>query len=170
MSKTLLESKEEVLKLKNQLVEKLKDIIRDYLKERIKKNYSNYIDFLINKIKENIIFIDKPPKIVFFFNSKDFEYFTKNTIKLKNLCKNSIEIKKYPVEFIGGFKVILTQGVLSFDYSVDEIMNDNLSIIQHEFSNIISDSEINKIESSFEHFIQNQKKGISKFLETYDRI
>jgi len=53
---------------------------------------------------------------------------------------------------------------------VDDIINENLSIIQQEFSNIISDSEIKEIESNFENFIQNQKNGIKQYLENYDRI
>lgn len=170
LSKTLLKSKEEILKIKNQLVENLKIIIKDYLKKKIEKNYSNYINFLINQMKLNVDFIDKPPKIVILFNSKDYDYFKKNMNKLKNLFKNSIEIQKNPEDFIGGFKVILTSRDISFDYSVEDIINENLSIIQQEFSNIISDSEIKDIESNFENFIQNKKLGIEEYLGHYDRI
>ena len=170
LSKTLIDSKEEVLKIKNQLVEKLKNIIKNYLKDNIEDSYSNYINFLIHKIKENKDFIDKPSKIIILFNSKDFNYFNENTNKLKNLFKNAIEIKKDPHQSIGGFKVILANGDISVDYSVDDIINKNLSIIQQEFSNIISDSEIKEIESNFENFIQNQKKGIEQYLVNYDRI
>ena len=170
LSKTLIDSKEEVLKIKNQLVEKLKNFIKNYLKEKIEISYSNYINFLIDKIKENKNLIDKPPKMIIIFNSKDFNYFNENPNKLKNLFKNSIELKKDPHQSIGGFKVILAKGDISFNYSVDDIINENLSIIQQEFSNIISDSEIKEIESNFENFIQNQKKGIKQYLENYDRI
>jgi len=170
LSKTLLELKEDVLKLKNRLVEDLKIAFSEHLKNKIEKSHPKYIDFLIKQMKRNIDFIDKPPKIIILFNSKDYDYFKKNTTKLKNLFKNKIEIQKNPDEFIGGFKVLLASGDITFDYSVDDIMNENLSIIQQEFSNIISDSEINKIESNFENFIQNQKKGINKYLESYDRI
>lgn len=170
LSKILIDSKEEVLKIKNQLVEKLKNFIKNYLKEKIEGNYSNYINFLIDKIKENKNFIDKPPKIIIIFNSKDFNYFNENPNKLKNLFKNGIELKKDPRQSIGGFKLILANGEMSFNYSVDDILNENLSIIQQEFSNIISDSEIKEIESNFENFIQNQKKGIKQYLENYDRI
>jgi len=170
LSKILIDSKEEVLKIKNQLVEKLKNFIKNYLKEKIEGNYSNYINFLIDKIKENNNFIDKPPKIIIIFNSKDFDYFNKNPNQLKNLFKNGIELKIDPHQSIGGFKVILANGEISFDYSVDDILNENLSIIQQEFSNIISDSEIKEIESNFENFIQYQKKDIKQYLENYDRI
>jgi len=170
LSKTLIDSKEEVLKIKNQLVEKLKNFIKNYLKEKIEISYSNYINFLIDKIKENKNLIDKPPKMIIIFNSKDFNYFNENPNKLKNLFKNSIELKKDPHQSIGGFKVILANGEISFNYSVDDIINENLSIIQQEFSNIISDSEIKEIESNFENFIQNQKKSIKQYLENYDRI
>ena len=170
LSKTLIDSKEEVLKIKNQLVEKLKNFIKNYLKEKIEGSYSNYINFLIDKIKENKNFIDKPPKIIIIFNSKDFNYFNENPNKLKNLFKNGIELKKDPRQSIGGFKVILAKGEISFNYSVDDILNENLSIIQQEFSNIISDSEIKEIESNFENFIQYQKKDIKQYLENYDRI
>lgn len=170
LSKTLLDSKEEVLKIKNQLVEELKNFIKNYLKEKIEGSYSNYINFIIEKIKENKNFIDKPPKIIILFNSKDFNYFNENPNKLKNLFKNDIEFKKDPHQSIGGFKVILAHGDISFNYSVDDIINENLSIIQQEFSNIISDSEIKEIEINFENFIQNQKQGIKQYLENYDRI
>ena len=170
LSKTLIDSKEEVLKIKNQLVEKLKNFIKNYLKEKIEISYSNYINFLIDKIKQNKDFIDQPPKIIIIFNSKDFNYFNENPNELKNLFKNSIELKKDSHQSIGGFKVILANGEISFNYSVDDIINENLSIIQQEFSNIISDSEIKEIESNFENFIQNQKKSIKQYLENYDRI
>ena len=170
LSKTLLETKEDILKVKNQLVENLKNIIKDHLKKKIEKSHSNYINFLINQMERNKNFIDKPPKIVIFFNSKDFDYFKKNINKLKNLFKNNVEVKKNPEEFIGGFKAILANGNISFDYSVEDILNENLSIIQQEFSSIISESDIKDIESNFENLIQNQKLGIEKYLEKYDRI
>lgn len=170
LSKTLLDSKEEVLKIKNQLVEKLKNFIKNHLKDKIENSYSTYINFLIQKIKENKDFIDKHSNIIIFFNSKDFNYFNENTNKLKNLFKNAIEIKKDPHQLIGGFKVILANGEISFNYSVEDIINENLSIIQKEFSKIIADSVIKDIESNFENFIQNQKKGILQYLVNYDRI
>ena len=114
LSKTLIESKEEALEVKNHLVEELKNFIKNFLKEKIKKTYSNYIDFLFNKIKQNKHTIDKPPKVIFLFNSKDSDYFNKNINNLKNLFKNIIEIKEVSNEFIGGFKVIIADGDISF--------------------------------------------------------
>jgi len=170
LSETLLESKEKILDLKNRILDDLKNSINNLIKEKINKNYTNYINFLLDIFRSNKHFIDKSSKIVILFNSKDFDYFNKSSVKIKNLFKNEIEIQKYSEELIGGFKVQLFKGTIYYDYSIDNLINESSSSIQKKISTLVSDSEIKDIEHNFEEFIQNKKLGIEDYLKDYDRI
>jgi vacuolar-type H+-ATPase subunit E/Vma4 len=170
LSETLLESKEKILDLKNRILDDLKNSINNLIKEKINKNYTNYINFLLDLFKSYKHFIDKSSKIVILFNSKDFDYFNKSSVKIKNLFKNEIEIQKYSEELIGGFKVKLFKGTIYYDYSIDNLINESSSRIQKKFSKLVTDSEIKEIEHNFEEFIQNKKLGIKDYLKDYDRI
>ncbi|MFX0186970.1 MAG: V-type ATP synthase subunit E [Candidatus Hodarchaeota archaeon] len=170
LSETLLKSKEKILDLKNRILEDLKNSINHFIKEKINKNYTNYINFLLNIFRSYKSFIDKSSKIIILFNSKDFDYFSKSSVKIKNLFKNDIEIQKYSEELIGGFKVKLFKGTIYYDYSIDNLINESSSHIQKNFSTLVTDPEIKDIEHNFEEFIQNKKLGIKDYLKDYDRI
>lgn len=170
LSIMLLELKEKVLELKNNLIDELKKDVYSLIEEKINKNYSNYVNFLIDAITNQSNIIDKPPKIILLFNSKDYKYFTKNPSKLKKLFKTPVEIKNSSDEMIGGFKAILSGGNINYDYSINNLIEKNTSLIQKKFSKIISDSEIKEIEEKFEVFIKTQKLGITEYLKDYERI
>ncbi|MFX1388848.1 MAG: V-type ATP synthase subunit E [Promethearchaeota archaeon] len=170
LSTTLLEGKEKFLNLKNSLIKTLKNNLLNHLKNRINDNYMNYLDFLfnnINSIKNNI---DKPQAIEIIFNSKEYNYFIKNPEKLQGQFKNPVEINKDNIDFIGGFKVSLGTGVISYDYTIDNLIDKKSSFIQKEISQIIDDSEIKEIENKFNIFIQNQKSKIDEYIKQYDQI
>jgi vacuolar-type H+-ATPase subunit E/Vma4 len=154
--------------LKNKLLKELKNKIYELLKEKMNQFYSDYIKYLIDYITDNVDIIDKYKKIVLLLNSRDYNFFNKNPDEIKSLFKNSIEINKAPHEFIGGFKIILSDEEIFYDFSIDNIINKNLTFIQKELSKIVSESEIKEIEQEFERFIQEQKLGIEEYLRKYD--
>lgn len=170
LSTTLLKIKERFLNLKNGLVKELTNDLYQLIKEKINTNYDNYIKFLLETIKKNTYNLDKYKKITILFNSKDYNYFSKNLDKIQNLFNNSVEIKKNDTEIISGFKILLSGGRLNYDYSISNLIDKNSTYIEMEFSKIVSDSEIKEIEYKFENFIQNQKLVIKEYLKDYDRI
>ncbi|UCC18611.1 MAG: hypothetical protein JSV62_10950, partial [Promethearchaeota archaeon] len=114
--------------------------------------------------------IDKPQAIEVIFNSKDYNYFLQNSEKIQDLFKNPVEINKDKFDFIGGFKISLRSGLISYDYTIDNLINKKTSFIQSEISKIINDLEIKEIEKDFTLFIQNQKLKIVEYLKQYDQI
>ena len=154
--------------MKNKLLKELKNKIYELLKEKMNQFYSDYIKYLLDYITDNVDIIDKYKKIVLLLNSRDYNFFNKNPDEIKSLFKNSIEINKAPHEFIGGFKIILSDEEIFYDFSIDNIINKNLTFIQKELSKIVSESEIKEIEQEFERFIQEQKLGIEEYLRKYD--
>ncbi len=154
--------------MKNNLLKELKNKIYELLKEKMNQFYSDYIKYLIDYITDNVDIIDKYKKIVLLLNSRDYNFFNKNPDEIRRIFKNSIEINKAPHNFIGGFKIIVSDGEISYDFSIDNIINKNLTFIQKELSKIVSESEIKEIEQEFEIFIQEQKLGIEEYLRKYD--
>jgi len=165
-----LKIKERFLTSKNNLVADLTNELYQLIKEKINKNYENYLKFLLDTIKKNIDNLDKYQKITILFNSKDYNYFSKNLDKIQNLFNNSVEIKKNNIEIIGGFKILLNEGKINYDYSISNLIDKNSIYIEIEFSKNVSDSNIKEIEEQFEDFIQNQKLRIEGHLKEYDRI
>lgn len=170
LSSTLLELKEKELDLKNNLLRELENSIYELLKEKIKTKYEDYVKYLLDYFKDKIDFIDKPTKIELLFNYQDFAYFSKNSKKIDNLFKNSFVIKEAPGEFIGGFKVILSDGDISYDYSLDNLITKNSNYVQKKLFKILTETGIKEIERDFEEFIQTQKLGLEGHLKKYDRI
>ncbi|MFX1395236.1 MAG: hypothetical protein ACFFAH_16955 [Promethearchaeota archaeon] len=170
LSKTILELKERGLNLKSKLIEELKIDILKIIKERIKKNYSNYITFLLDSIKSEIQYIDKPPKVLIILNSIDYEFFNKNSKNINTFFTNKIELQKSDSDYIGGFKVIFSKEKILFDYSIDNIIEKNSILIQKEFSNVFDDSEIEDTGQKFINFIQNKKLGLEEYLKRYDQV
>ena len=170
LSSTLLELKEKELDLKNNLIWELENSLYELMKGKIESKYEDYVTYLLAYIKDKIDFIDKATKIELLFNSKDFAYFSKNSKKIDNLFKNSFVIKEALGEFIGGFKVILSDGDISYDYSLDNLITKNSNYIQKKLFDILTESGIKEIERNFEEFIQTQKLGLGGHLKKYDRI
>jgi hypothetical protein len=86
------------------------------------------------------------------------------------IFENPVEINKDQIDYIGGFKIALIGGVISYDYTIDTLINKNSSYIQMEISKIVNDSEIKTIEKDFEEFIATQKQKITNYLKEYDQI
>jgi len=170
LSSTLLRGKERVLNIKNRLINELKISLFNLIRDRIDKKYSSYITFLLKSISNVKKTIDKPQEIELILNSKDYNYFIENFDKIVNLFKNPVEINKDRQDFIGGFKISLVGGLISYDYTIDTLINKHLPYIRMEVTRVISDSEIKETEKEFENFIQEQKEKITEYLILYEQI
>ncbi len=170
LSSTLLRGKENVLNLKNKLIHELKATINSLIREKINKHYANYINYLINSLKSVKPNIKKHQEIELLLNSKDFDYFLKNYNKIENLFEVPVEIHEDQKDFIGGFKIILGGGLLSYDYTIENLTNKNSVYIQMEISKIIENIEIKSIENKLDNLIQVQKHKITEVLRKYDQI
>jgi hypothetical protein len=161
LSSTLLSFNEKLLNLKHQLVEDLRIDVIKLIKEKIESHYANYMKYLLDSIEKISYFMDKPPNIIFFFNSKDYKYFKEksNLDKIQVYFKNPIEIRESNSDFLGGFKV-QTGGDFSYDNVLDNLIAKKTSSFQIELSKIISETEINEIKKDFEDFIENKRLGI----------
>jgi len=170
LSSTLLKGKEKFLGVKNNLIKELKVSLFIVIKNKIKKNYSGYINYLLKSIEKVKNTIDNPQEIEIIFNSNDYNYFIKNFDKIVDLFKNPVEINKDPRDFIGGFKISLTGGTISYDYTIDNLINKASSFIQMEIAKIVNDSEIKEIEKEFVNFINKHKEKITEYLKLYEQI
>jgi len=170
VSSTLLKGKEIVLNIKNRLIRDLIAALNALISGRIDKHYENYINYLIESIKKVKPNLEKQQEIEFIFNFKDYDYFLHNYSKLENIFKNPIEIHEDPEDFIGGFKVILGGGLISYDYTISNLIDKNIVSIQIEISKIISNIEIKSVENKLDDFIQIQKNKITEVLRKYDQI
>ena len=130
LSSTLLKGKEMFLNLKIQLITELKEALLNLIKEKIDKNYLAYINFLVNSISEVKKTIDKPQEIELIFNNKDYNYFIEESDKIEDLFQNPVEINKDHKDFIGGFKISLIGGVISYDYTIDNLIEKISPFIQ----------------------------------------
>lgn len=170
LSSTLLKGKEIVLIIKNKLINNLKTTLNSLINEKINNNYANYIKYLIDSIKNVKPNIEKHKDIELLLNSKDYDYFLKNFSKLENLFEVPVEIHEDKKDFIGGFKVTLGGGLISYDYTIKNLIDKNSVFIQMEISKIIDNIEIKSIENKFDNFIQVQKSKITEVLRKYDQI
>ncbi len=168
IASTLLKSKEKLMNLKNYLLKDLKIHLYNSIKEKIDKNYLNYIIYVLDFIKIISKNIDHPVEIIIFFNSKDYNYFNQNSSKIKSIFKNPVKIEQVSDDFLGGFKVALTQDNIFYDYTIDRMIEKNNNLIEMEFSNIISGNEYIKLDLEFEELIKNKKKNIKEYLKEYD--
>ena len=156
--------------MKNGLLKELIDDIYLLIKEKIGKHYDNYIKFLTNFLKRISSSFDKNQEIKIFFNSEDHSYFISNFDKIQNLFNSKIEIQEIEEDIAGGFKILSESGLIDYDYSLNSLVEQKSALIQIEFSKIMSDTEIKKLENNFSEFIQNKKLEIEKYLADYDRI
>ena len=170
LSSTLLKGKERFLRVKNKLIKELKISLLNLIRDKIKKNYSGYIAYLLTSINNVKTIINKTTDIELIFNSKDYTYFIKNFDKIEDIFKNPVEINKDQNDFLGGFKISSVGGIISYDYTIDNLINKKLPFIQTQVSRIINDSEIKETEKEFQNFIQKQKEKIAEYLILYEQI
>jgi len=170
LSSSLLKIKEEILRSKNKLMVDLISGLTDLIKNKIRNNYSNYIGFLLSILERIKHIIDKPPEIIITFNSKDFTYFSENMNKIEKIITNKVKLNKSDKEFTGGFICVVTAGNISYNYTIENQLKRNITIIEINFSKIFADFEadVKNLENKYIQFIQNQKLAIDDYLKDYE--
>ncbi len=170
LSSTLLKIKEEVLKSKNKLMLELISDLTDLINNKIKNNYPNYTKFILTILKNIKYIVDKPPEIIITLNSRDYDFFSNNNEQIEEIFKNKVKLKKSEKKFTGGFICVVLSGNISYNYTIENQLKKNTSIIEIEFSKIFSDSEsdIKKLENDYVQFIQNQKLAVDNYLKDYE--
>ncbi|MFX1267227.1 MAG: V-type ATP synthase subunit E family protein [Promethearchaeota archaeon] len=170
LTSNLIQAKESIINLKNNFLNDLKRELKNQLEEIIARNYSNYLNFLNERIKSSLEVIDKPPKVIIQLNQKDFSAINRDISKIENLFKNKIKVISSKEDLIGGFKVILEDGKISYNYSIDNLLLKNAIIIEKHLSQIFAETEMEKLQINFERYIKNKKQEIKEYLKEYDQI
>ena len=170
LASTLIDAKESILYLKNNLLSDLKKNLMLKIVDLISNNYPNYLRFLTEKLNNLVSIIDKSPKIIIIFNHKDYENVKDSPSKVKSLFKNEVVINESEDDFIGGFKVILNEGNFQYNYSIDAILDKNIIIIEKFLSQVFSEEKIQELQHDFENFIENKKLEIKDYLIEYGQI
>ena len=171
LSSTILQSKEMLLQIKNDLLLDFKKDLMVKIKLMIENNYSNYVTFLINKLNEIFLVVGSIPSIVeISFNSNDFHYFQENQNKIKTVFSEGVLIKESNVPMIGGFILYLPQGKISYDYRLENLIEKSSNIIEKTFSSSYINVDLESFQKEFEEFIVNKKAKIVDYLKKYDEI
>ena len=168
LSSALLSSKEKIISLKNDLLGNLKITLHERIIEKINNNYSGYIEFLLDYIYSIRDNVDNKGDIIILLNSKDYNYFNKDINKIDKGFKNSVTIKQDSEDFIGGFKVNLIDALISYDYTIEMLVNKNYTEIEIEFSKLISEIKFKELNLGLEKFIELKKNEIEEHLKNYD--
>jgi len=167
-SELLTKTNDDVLLLKNRLLKILRNGLEQNIRSKISENYTNYIKYFIDTIKNVNFEIDKPPTVFIILNSEDYNYFKTNFKKIQGLFKNKVEIINSDYEFIGGFKVISTDKTVLYDYTIDYLLTKNSTLIEKEFLVVFSEKEIKKLQFNYEKFIQKKRLDIKEYIKEYD--
>jgi vacuolar-type H+-ATPase subunit E/Vma4 len=170
LSSTLIEAKESILNLKNRMLSDLKESLILKIKDLISDNYSNYMHYLTERIKDLVHIVDRPPKLTLILNHKDYESIQKDPSKVKSLFKNEVKITKSEDEFIGGLKIISNEGNINYNYSINAILERNIIIIEAYLSQVFSEEKNQEIQVNFEKFIENKKLKIKDYLIEYEQV
>jgi len=170
LASTLIDAKDSILYLKNGLLSDLKNSLMLKIVDLISNNYSNYLQFLTDKLIDLIPIIDKPPTVIIIFNNKDYENFKNSPSKVTSLFKNEVIINKSKDEFIGGFKIISKGGSFQYNYSIDALLEKNIIIVEKFLSNIFSEEKVQELQRNFEKFIENKKLEIKDYLIEHEQI
>ncbi len=170
LASTLIDAKESILNLKNNILSDLNNSLLLKIKDLITNNYSHYLQFLTEKIKELVHIIDKSPKVIVILNDKDYDNIKTNPSKINSLFKNDVEIIRSEEEFIGGFKVVSQGGKINYNYSINALLERNIIIIEKHLSQVFSEEQVKELQVNFENFIKNKKEEMKDYLNEYEQI
>ena len=93
-----------------------------------------------------------------------------------NILNNKDKLSSKNIEFIKtsdfkyGFRLLISEGKISYDYSIWNLIDKNTTPIQIEISKMIDDSKIKQLEKELIETIQEEKSKIDQFMVDYDNI
>ncbi|TFF87779.1 MAG: hypothetical protein EU549_04135 [Promethearchaeota archaeon] len=170
LTESVLYSKDKVLKLKNDLINQLNERLLNKIKSNIKSNYSEYLDYILTNIKKIQKILGQISRPIIILNSQDYEFFKENEVDIKSSLENQIEIQKAKNEILGGFFIKSEEYDISYNYTFDELIKRNLSLIEKQFNEIISEEQVKNLQNRFEKLIDDHKQTIEEYLIEYERI
>lgn len=170
LASTLLKIKQDVLAIKNKLLNELRLALLQQVKSIINNNYESYITFLINDLNKFAQTVKYTSKISLVLNKKDYAYFSENSRKIEDIFKTQITLKTTEVSFIGGFKAFLENEEISYDLTLENFIAKQSVLIESAFSERFFETFIDELNQKFEKFISNKKENIEEHLKEYDRI
>jgi vacuolar-type H+-ATPase subunit E/Vma4 len=170
LASTLLETKQEVLEIKNTLLNELRLDLLKRIESNINNNYENYVIYLINELKEFAQTIKSSQKISIVLNERDYKFFSDKSQKMKSLFKTQITLQMADEPFIGGFKAYIATENISYDFKIENYLFQQSLLIESAFSEKFYEKNITELIQNFEKFISDKKMSIETYLKEYDRI
>jgi len=171
LSTTILQSKEMLLQVKNDLLTDFKQDLIDKIKLLIGTKYANYIAFLISKIKQIAESIgQESTQVKIFLNTKDYNYFQNNQNKIEQLFSGAVQIKESKEPMIGGFRLNVPLARLSYDYTLENLVSNASNTVEQIFSSSYVDVDLESFQKEFEEFITKKKAKIEDYLKKYEEI
>lgn len=167
LSLKLSKSNSFYMNLKNYLLKKLVANLKTSLMFYIEKSYDRYIKYLINEIVESCRIAESGKQLNIELNERDFQFF-RNSNHKKVFDDLHITLSQSKDKFIGGFRIIFTEDLISYDHTIDNLIDEKRAIIENDLSNLISEVNIRDIEDKFNFIVQAQKKKVEDFLINYD--
>lgn len=168
LSLKLSKSNAYFINLKNYLFKKLTINVKKSLSSKIEKSYEKYLKFLENEILENYKKLGNSKQITIELNERDFRFLDKDSNKKRFLENIPHILRQSNDKFIGGYKLLLNEDLISYDYTIDNNVDDKKAIIEKLFSELISEEIIKNIGEKFKTFIQKQRTKIDEVLTYYD--
>lgn len=170
LASTLLKAKQDVLEIKNTLLNELRLELLKRIESNIDSNYENYVIYLINELKKFAQTIKSSHNVSILLNERDYKFFSKNSHKIKDLFKTQITLQITDEPFIGGFKAYIVNENISYDVKIESYILKQSLLIESAFSEQFSEKNITELFQNFEKFISNKKDSIEAYLKEYDRI
>ncbi len=168
-SDSILKLRESFLERKNEIIDIFKTFLLDSIRKDIVANIKKYHEFLGVKYKEMMPMI-KEEATLLSFNKRDYDFFKKNPESLKKIFLKNCQINNKVIQSIGGFVANSKEGLISFDYTLENLINKQIDFINFEFEKLFEKLEIDKIEFECENKIEELKQKILRFLEEFDKI
>lgn len=170
LSTTLLSSKDKLLELKNELIKDFQNTLRENLRRRIEDRYSDYIQYILENIRQIKNKINTSHKLNIYLHERDLQYFKQNIDRITNIFNGHVQLKLSPEIDVGGFKLEQIQENIIYNYTIENVIEKHYTILEQKVSEQIKDSEIKTVHSDFEEFINEKKEQMEDILIRYDRI
>lgn len=170
LSTTLLSSKDKLLDLKNELIRDFQNTLRDNLRRRIEDRYSDYVQYILENIRQIKNKINTSHKLNIYLHERDLQYFKQNIDQITNIFNGRVQLKPSPEIDVGGFKLEQIQEDIMYNYTIENVIEKHYTILEQKVSEQIKDSEIKTVHSDFEAFVNEKKEQMEDILIRYDRI
>jgi vacuolar-type H+-ATPase subunit E/Vma4 len=170
LASTLLNLRQELIKIKTNLLNELRSDLTDKVASIIDNNYEAYHKNLERDLDNFIQSFYSFNNITIFLNNRDYQFFAKKSTHFKDKFGDSISLINSKGNFLGGFRASLDKEKITIDNTIENEISKKSTFIENEFSKIFSEERIRDLSNNFEHYILKKKEQIQEYLDEYDRI